>query len=617
MSSKDLPLVSIITPSYNQAPFLEQTIQSVLAQDYPNLEYFVIDGGSTDGSVEIIRRYADRLDWWVSEPDEGQAEAINKGFRRAQGEIVAWLNSDDIYLPGTIHKAVAALNANPEVGLVYADLQSMDAGGQVFNTITYQQYDLADLLSFSIIGQPTVFLRRALLEQTGMLDTNYHYLLDHHLWIRIARLAKPKYVPEPWAAARHHPQAKNAAQAAHFGEEIFRILEWAEATPDLQAIIAENPRRARASAHALDGRYLLEGGLARQSLKAYTKAFLTQPRIALRRWQRILLAFFSLLGLGWLPARLTSRRRSPTSARPILVTGIHRSGTSWVGKMLAEGANYTYVSEPLNVWHRPGVFRTPVERWYTYICEENEAPYLPAFKETAALKYHAWEELKALRSPKDLLRMARDWAAFARGRLAKRPPLLKDPFAVFSAPWFAEQLGCRVVIVVRHPAAFVNSLKRLDWPFDFSDILQQPLLMRDWLEPFRQEMEAATQAPDDIILQSSLLWRVIYYVVGEYRRLYPTFQIVRHEDLSLNPVSEFRQLYGQLGLPFSERAEQIILRSTSPENPDELRATHSVRLDSRAAVKSWQQRLTAEEIARIRQLTQDVASQFYTDEDWE
>ena len=263
------PLVSIITPSYNQAEYLEETIRSVLEQDYPNLEYLVVDGGSTDGSVDVIRKYADRIDWWVSEPDKGQADALNKGMARAKGEIVAWLNSDDIYRPGAIKRAVEVLRAEPEVGMVYARLDSIDRGGEVFNTIHYRNFDLLDLLSFRIIGQPTVFMRRAVLEQAGALDASYNYLLDHHLWLRMARLAPMKYVPETWAAARHHASAKNVAQAARFGEEAFRILDWAAEEPLLGELVAANRRRVRAGAHRLDARYLLDGGEPRLALKAY------------------------------------------------------------------------------------------------------------------------------------------------------------------------------------------------------------------------------------------------------------------------------------------------------------------------------------------------------------
>jgi glycosyltransferase involved in cell wall biosynthesis len=292
------PRISIVTPSYNQAAYLEDTIQSVLNQDYPNLEYILIDGGSTDGSLEIIERYTDKLAYWVSEPDEGQASAINKGLARSTGEIVAWLNSDDIYLPGAFKQALEAFHSNPELGFIYGDLQSIDSSGQVFHTIKYARYSLDDLLAFRIIGQPTVFMRREVLEQTDLLDASYHYLLDHHLWLRLARVSQMKYIPATRAAARHHPAAKNIAEAGSFGEEIYRLLEWAQTQPDLNAIMSRQHRRVWGGAHRLSARYLLDGGLPAQSLKFYAKALLQDPVFTLRHTHRILYALISLVGLG-------------------------------------------------------------------------------------------------------------------------------------------------------------------------------------------------------------------------------------------------------------------------------------------------------------------------------
>src|SRR3990172_10400109 len=134
MADKNLPLVSIITPSYNQVDYLEETIRSVLEQDYPNIEYLVVDGGSLDGSADIIRKYTDRIDWWTSEPDKGQADALNKGMARAKGEFVSWLNSDDIYHPGAVRRAVDVLQQDQALSFVYSKLHSIDRGGEVFRS---------------------------------------------------------------------------------------------------------------------------------------------------------------------------------------------------------------------------------------------------------------------------------------------------------------------------------------------------------------------------------------------------------------------------------------------------------------------------------------------------
>jgi hypothetical protein len=302
--------------------------------------------------------------------------------------------------------------------------------------------------------------------------------------------------------------------------------------------------------------------------------------------------------------------------RPILVTGAHRSGTTWVGKMLAANSETAYVSEPLNVLHRPGVLRAPVEHWYLYINEENEADYLPAFRELLEFRYHILSEVRALRSWKDFLRMGRDLHIFFKGEMEGRRALLKDPFAVFSTVWFAQRLDCQIVITVRHPAAFVSSLKRLNWPFDFRHLLDQPLLMRDHLEAHRADMQ--TTRADDIIGQAALLWRMIYRVVHRTSSLHPDFKVIRHEDLSLDPVRGFRELYQFLDLDFTSKAETTILNSSNSENPVELskKKVHSVKLDSRASLDNWKQRLSADEISRIRKITESVSHLFYPDSAW-
>lgn len=303
-------------------------------------------------------------------------------------------------------------------------------------------------------------------------------------------------------------------------------------------------------------------------------------------------------------------------SQPILVTGAHRTGTTWVGRMLAASRDVAYISEPLNVMHRPGVFRAPVSKWYTLINEENESIFLPAFLEMLDLRYGVWREIRSLRSAKDVARMGRDFSGFLRGRLAGQRVLIKDPFAVFSAPWFAERLDCRVVFTTRHPAGFASSLKRLNWPFDFKDLLEQPLLVRDLLDEDRVAMESISIA--DTLGQAALLWRVIYRSAARMIKLYPSFIMVRHEDLSLDPVNEFGGLYKKLGLSFTPKVEQTVLNATSSENPNELstKKVHSVKLDSRANIDNWKKRLSAEEIKHIREITSDVAELCYPDAEW-
>ena len=301
---------------------------------------------------------------------------------------------------------------------------------------------------------------------------------------------------------------------------------------------------------------------------------------------------------------------------PILVTGAHRTSTTWVGKMLSANAQTAYISEPLNVLHRPGVLRACVKQWYTYITEKNEDAYLPAFHELLGFHYHLFDEIRSFRSSKDFFRMGRDFGIFLRGREMHQRPLLKDPFAVFSLPWFIDRFKFQVVVTVRHPAGFASSLKRLNWPFDFSDLFNQPLLMQDYLEPYRNDMQ--TIKSDDIIGQASLLWMMVYRVVHLTGERIPSIHIVRHEDLSLDPVSGYRTLYQSLGLDFTSHVEQTVLSSSSSENPSEVsrKKVHAVKLDSRANLDNWKRRLTSDEIARIRRMTEEVAHLYYPEVDW-
>ncbi len=220
-----MTLVTIVTPSFNQARFLEQTMLSVLNQDYPHIEYIVVDGGSTDGSVEIIQRYADRLSWWVSEPDRGQTDAINNGFAHAHGEILAWLNSDDTYEPGAVRAAVEALEKHPQAAMVYGDAHYIDENGRVIGRFPAAQTDYRRLRQGYVhIPQQASFWRASYWRQVGPLDPTFYFAMDYDLWVRLSALAPLVYIPgQVWANFRLHSDAKTISADDRCWPEMLRV----------------------------------------------------------------------------------------------------------------------------------------------------------------------------------------------------------------------------------------------------------------------------------------------------------------------------------------------------------------------------------------------------------
>jgi glycosyltransferase involved in cell wall biosynthesis len=203
------PLVTIVTPSFNQAPYLEETIQSVFNQTYSNIEYIIMDGGSTDGSEEIIKRHQKKLAHWVSEKDRGQTDAINKGFALAKGDILAWINSDDTLLPNAVGEAVKFLQVHPEVGLVYGDANYINEKSRVTGRFPAAQTDLPRLRrGYVHIPQQASFFRKSIWDQVGPLDPEFFFAMDYDLWVRIARKTEIRYLPRLWANFRLHRGAK-------------------------------------------------------------------------------------------------------------------------------------------------------------------------------------------------------------------------------------------------------------------------------------------------------------------------------------------------------------------------------------------------------------------------
>lgn len=230
-SRRDLPRISVVTPSYNQADYLEATIRSVLDQDYPNLEYIVVDGGSDDGSIDIIKKYAHKLAWWVSEPDQGQSHAINKGFERANGQILAYLNSDDLYLPGTLMAVANAVATDPKADLFYGTCRVIDETGQTTGTHTGNISEYSEILDLwrtwwgkRQFVQPEVFWTRRVMQQVGEFREDLNYVMDYEFWLRVLRAGgKTHRIDRELACFRRTAlQKSNASEAV--ADELLAVL---------------------------------------------------------------------------------------------------------------------------------------------------------------------------------------------------------------------------------------------------------------------------------------------------------------------------------------------------------------------------------------------------------
>ena len=304
------------------------------------------------------------------------------------------------------------------------------------------------------------------------------------------------------------------------------------------------------------------------------------------------------------------------SKRPILVTGAPRSGTTWVGRMLAYAPGVGYIHEPFNPTTAAGVSGRPFTRFFEYVTPETEDRSVGHLERTLRFSYDLRRQLPTVRSVRAVARTSIDFYTFTRLRVAHARPLVKDPIAVFSAGWLADRFEMDVVVTIRHPAAFVASFKRLGWRHRFSSFVEQPCLLADYLGPFEREIRQFADHPGDQIDESILLWRLIHHTASRYRQERRDWTFVRHEDLSLDPARRFEELYAALELELTSTARTAIAEHSSARNPHQAGGAHSIRLDSRSNIHGWRRVLTSEEIERVREGVGDVAIQFYAADEW-
>jgi hypothetical protein len=309
---------------------------------------------------------------------------------------------------------------------------------------------------------------------------------------------------------------------------------------------------------------------------------------------------------------------SGRALRPILVTGSHRSGSTWLGQMIAASDAVGYIHEPFNIDRGPGMCRTRFPYWFSYIRPGTDGALADDFRRLLEFRYNYLAEARSVRSRRDVRVLVRDGGRFLGNRMRHVRPLVKDPMALFSAEWIAETFDAQVVVIVRHPAAFAGSIKLDGWAHPFSHFLDQPALMEDHLRSFQGEIREFASQEHDILDQAALLWRLIHRTIADYRAHHPDWLVVRHEDLSRDPIEGFEAIFDALDLSYTEEVQEAILRSTSRSNPGDrdVNGRQFLARDSRANVDNWRHRLTAAEVERIRARVADVSPLFYSDDEW-
>ena len=222
-----LPKITVITPSFNQAAYLEKTIQSILNQNYPNLEYIIIDGGSTDGSVDIIKRYASKLAYWVSEPDEGQSHAINKGLMKSTGDWVCWQNSDDIFYPNSFQYVAQVIQKMPKLEFIIGDINLIDENDKLIRPMCYVKPTYQSLIAEGmVLTNQAAFWKRCVHNDIGWLDENLHYGFDYEWFLRLLKHTKQSWhISKTIGALRYHSETKTSLNQVKFQEEFGIILE--------------------------------------------------------------------------------------------------------------------------------------------------------------------------------------------------------------------------------------------------------------------------------------------------------------------------------------------------------------------------------------------------------
>lgn len=308
--------------------------------------------------------------------------------------------------------------------------------------------------------------------------------------------------------------------------------------------------------------------------------------------------------------------RIVNSGAPILVTGLHRGGTTWVGRMIAAHRDLEYIHEPFNPESETGrIYGLRPRHWWLHVHRDNEESYRAPVRRMVEMKPLLWSRMREARSWGRRREIWRECRRMRRRRRNGGRMLIKDPIALFSAEWLVDRFTARVVVVVRHPAAWTDSFLRTDWPQPRGGIEDQPALRDGLLRPFRDVLSGSAE-PRDRLARTCTTWNMFLHVIREYRRRHDEWLFVRHEDLSRNPLDGFQRLYGALGLKFDADARDVVRRNSLAGDERASYARESIVRDSRRNLLRWRRNLPQASIDRIRDLTADYWPEFYEPEEW-
>ena len=302
----------------------------------------------------------------------------------------------------------------------------------------------------------------------------------------------------------------------------------------------------------------------------------------------------------------------------VLITGTHRSGSTWVGDIISSSHRIQYIQEPLHPHNTINRFLWghKIDHFYTHITDYNCAQWESYFNQILCFRPHILSSIISSKNSKDLVSVLKNIVKLTNARFQGCIPLLKDPYALLAAPWLAKRFNLHVIVLIRHPAAFVASLKRMGWNPDFDFIFKQPTIIRDFLDSYEIGIRGIPK--DDIIARGALLWRLFHYIIYEYQKVHKDWLFIRHEDLSCNPLINFGKIFDYLDIKYDERIKSRIRKLSSPKNPAAAPngVSQALARNSSSVITQWHCKLNKSEINLIQSITKPISEQFYDKQCW-